>query len=79
MTDDRLTALEREVRSTDPSDPGLALRLDRLERDFAALVRQLHGLVTGIKWIVGGGGLGFAATLLFLYKLVQAMDAGALP
>lgn len=71
----RIEALDHAIGSTDPNEPGLALRLDRLEREVSMIVTGLKSIGATVKWIVGGGGLTFAATLLYLYKLAQAMSA----
>ena len=72
----QLVALERrmahqeehseEVREllfgVDPRAPGLSMRLDRIERALAVF-----------KWLGTGGLVSVFATLLLLYKILQAL------
>lgn len=62
-----LERIERDLYSTDPENPGLALRLDRIERQ-AAMVGKL------LSWIGGGGLIGLATTVYLLWKLLQVWD-----
>lgn len=67
QTAELLEKVAEMVMSTDASNPGHALRLDRLERQIAAGVRVL-------KWVGSGGLLGFAGTILLLRQLLHAME-----
>lgn len=65
----RLDKLEEWVRhkedllfSTNPASPGLALRMDRLERTLNA-----------IRWISTTGLLGLAGTLVMLWKIAELL------
>ena len=63
----RIEKAEAYIHATDRDRPGLAMRTDRLERQFSALMRT-------ISWIGGGGLLGLIGTLLMLYKLLEALS-----
>ena len=60
-----LERLDREVNSTDPRAPGLAMRLDRLER-------RLAFVGTVISWLMGGNLLGFLGAIVLLWKILEA-------
>lgn len=67
-----IDALERDVRSMDPNEPGLALRVDRLER-------RMNALMSVISWIGGGGILGLAGTIYLLVQIAQKLNADMIP
>lgn len=60
---DRVERVERMVLSTDPNNPGIALRLDRIEQ-----------LLSIVKWIGGGGLIGLTGTLILLWQITQALS-----
>lgn len=61
--------IDRSINSTDAQHPGIALRMDRLERKIAA-----------VEKLITGGLVGMAGTLVLLWKIGQllskAIDAG---
>ena len=61
-----LDRISRDVYSTNTSTPGLAVRMDRLERQFATAFRVLN-------WIGTGGLAGVAATIWLLYEVLEAL------
>ncbi len=63
---ERLERMEKLVMSTNPQEPGIALRLDRIE--------QVLGVV---KWTCGGGLVGLSATLLLLWRIAEALTAAS--
>jgi len=62
-----LEKISRDVYSTDVRAPGLAVRLDRLERQIATLLKV-------INWIGSGGLVGLAGTVYLLWRILQAFD-----
>lgn len=53
--------LRSEVGGTVPSSPGIAMRMDRIERDLQQ-VRSMS------SWLLGGGGLGMVTLLIMVWK-----------
>ena len=58
-----------QMNASDPSNPGVAIRLDRIEQMFLF-----------IKWVSGGGLIAIAGTLVLLYRILGALGtAGVTP
>ena len=62
-----LDRVSRDVYSTNVAAPGLAVRLDRVERQIATALRV-------VNWIGTGGIIGLMATVYLLYRVLQAME-----
>lgn len=70
----RVDDLDDQINSTDPTKPGLALRMDRTERELALIIAGIKSLGRTVRWVVSGGGLGSVAMLAYLFKLADAMS-----
>ena len=66
----KVEAMDRDIYSTSGKQPGLALRMDRIEghlrRSFAI-----------VQWIGGGGLIGLVATAVLLYRILQVLPGAA--
>lgn len=60
--------MEKDIYSTDPNSPGLALRFDRIEQQGKT-----------IKWLLSGGVVTLGASTYFLWKIMSLMGSTALP
>jgi hypothetical protein len=58
----RTERMHNFLYGTDPRSPGLAMRLDRIER----------GLRMG-RWLAGGGLAGIAVTLALIYRIAETL------
>lgn len=67
-----LDKISNDVYSTAPEAPGLALRLDRIERQLESFAKAATALLSMLKWTVGGGALSVVAFLALLYRLGEA-------
>lgn len=62
-----LDRMERDIYSYQSSAPGIALRLDRLERRLD----QSYGV---IKWAMSGSLLGLVGSSAMLFRIVRLLD-----
>lgn len=59
-----VSTMDRALNSTDTGTPGIALRLDRIERIFSVL-----------RWMVGGGLVAVGGTVVLLYRIGSLLQA----
>lgn len=64
----RVAALEAALYGMHPDSPGIALRMDRIERSLGQAIAL-------VKWFAGGGVLSLAATAYLFYRIMQVMPA----
>ncbi len=70
--EDMVDRIARDLYSIDPGAPGIAVRMDRIERQIGTMLRV-------ISWIGRGGLLGLAGTIYLLWQLLRAVEqAGGL-
>lgn len=62
-----LKRVREELGGTSPAAPGIAMRLDRIERSQAKMAQ-------GVGWILGGGGLSALVFLVVVWKILAALS-----